>query len=166
MAHLDQYYNSRKAMNYYKHVLELLHALPLNSILDVGARRSPVLENLPTVPDRVSLDRMPVPAQHGIRHIVHDFYTWTPDKKYDIVLCLQVLEHLDRPKEFAAKLFQAGHSVLISVPYKWKKGACKYHVQDPVTLAKIRSWTGRDPTAHVIVTDRGMQRVICFYAGH
>jgi hypothetical protein len=162
---IDEYYNTRKTMNYYKHVLELLHALPLKSILDVGARRSPILESVAHVPDRVSLDKLPITSPHGIRHITHDFYTWTPDKQYDIVTCLQVLEHLDHPKEFAQKLFQVSKRVLLSVPYKWKKGECKYHVQDPVTLAKVTAWVGRRPTAHVIVEDNGKRRLICYYQG-
>jgi len=95
--------------------------------------------------------------------ITADFYEWEPDRKYDVALCLQVLEHLDKPKEFAQKLFQVAPIVIISVPYKWAKGACKYHVQDPINEEKILSWTGRQPDEKHIVTDRKKRRIICLY---
>ena len=159
----EEYYNKRKEMNYYKAILDIVKSMRYNNILDVGARRSPVLEALPAGKERVSLDRIAVHAQPGIRHIVADFLKWMPDKKYDIVLCLQVLEHLDDPATFVKRLFQAGETVILSVPYRWKKGKCKYHVQDPVTLAKVVEWVGKKPAEYEIVEDNGMKRLICVY---
>ena len=95
--------------------------------------------------------------------ITADFYTWTPDRQYDVALCLQVLEHLDRPKEFVEKLFQIAAITIISVPYKWPKGSCKYHVQDPIDQDKIHTWAGRDPDEMHIVKDNGKKRIICLY---
>jgi trans-aconitate methyltransferase len=92
-----------------------------------------------------------------------DFYTWKPDRNYDVVLCLQVLEHLDNPKEFAQKLLQVGKTVIISVPYKWKEGSCKYHTQDPIDKEKLKGWVGREPDEQHVVTDKGLERIICVY---
>ena len=162
----EEYYNERKAMNYYRVVLDVIKALHYRSILDVGARRSPVLEGLPASKERVTLDRVAVKPTPGVRHIVTDFLEWTPDKSYDVVLCLQVLEHLDDPATFMQKLFATGKDLILSVPYRWKKGQCKYHVQDPVTLSKVVGWAGGlRPTAHWIVEDNGLSRLICYYHG-
>ena len=165
-AEAEAYYQSRKSMNYYRLVLAVVEALRYRTVLDVGSRRSPVLEQLPTSKERVTLDRLAVRSPAGIRHIVADFMTWQPDKRYDLVLCLQVLEHLDDPAAFLYKLFATGNDVIVSVPYRWKKGACKYHVQDPVTLSKVVGWAGgRKATAYWIVEDNGLKRLICLFRG-
>jgi trans-aconitate methyltransferase len=162
----DAYYESRKSMNYYRMVLALIQSLNYRTVVDVGSRRSPVLEQLPASKERVTLDRLAVRSPPGIRHIVADFTTWVPDKRYDLVLCLQVLEHLDEPAAFLQKLFATGEDVIVSVPYRWKKGACKYHLQDPVTLSKVVGWAGgRKPGGYWIVEDNGLKRLICLFRG-
>ena len=157
---VHNYYSSRRELNYYKKVKDILNGLQFESIIDIGSRRSPVLEGL--IANKTLLDIQPMPQRPGTNTIMADFYTWTPDKRYDVVLCLEVLEHLDRPAEFAQKLFQTGRIVILSVPYKWAKGSCKYHIQDPVDEFKVRGWTGRDPIGQYIVAD-GARRMICVY---
>lgn len=161
---VNNYYLQRKDYNYYKKVIEIVKSLHFKSIIDVGANRSPVLENISNSVDKVLIDLNDIPLIEGIRNIKCDFYTWIPDKQYDVVLCLQVLEHLEDPKTFATKLFQiATDTVIISVPYKWKKGACKYHVQDPVDFEKVKTWTNRDPSYHYVIADQSVNRLICVY---
>ena len=165
-AKAEAYYESRKGMNYYQTVLAVVNSLSYRTILDVGSRRSPVLEALPPSKERVTLDRLAVHSPAGIRHVVADFTTWVPDKRYELVLCLQVLEHLEQPAEFLQKLFATGNDVIVSVPYRWKRGFCKYHVQDPVTLSKVVGWAGgRKPVAYWIVEDNKLKRLICLYRG-
>lgn len=160
---VNRYYESRKEFNYYKKIIEVLEGLEYESILDVGASRSPILENLGPNVEKVLLDINTIPSLDGIRNIQDNFFTWTPDKHYDIVLCLQVLEHLEDPTTFAQKLFTvARKTVIISVPYRWQKGTCKWHIQDPVTLEKFHKWTGRPPSQQFIVTDC-LPRLICVY---
>ena len=161
--HINSYYEKRKAFKYYQKVQSMLFKLPFTSILDVGSRKSPVMEHMDSSIYKAMLDIKPMPAQPGIHMITADFYKWKPDREYDIALCLQVLEHLDRPKEFVQKLFQVAPTVIISVPYKWAKGDCKYHVQDPINEHKIFSWTGREPDEKHIITDGGKRRIICLY---
>lgn len=158
---VHNYYNSRKSLNYYRKVKDILNGLQFESIIDIGSRRSPVLDGVAA--NKTLLDIHPMPERPGTHAIMADFYTWTPDKTYDVVLCLEVLEHLDRPAEFAQKLFETGRIVILSVPYKWPKGACKYHVQDPVDEVKIREWTGRDPIGQYCIADGVCWRMICVY---
>jgi hypothetical protein len=164
MNNIDSYYETRKTFNYYKKINDILGTIKFNTIIDIGSRKSPILEKISPEIEKTALDVIPI--QNGsdhIRQLTTDFYTWTPDKRYDVVICLQVLEHLDNPKLFTQKLFETGKKVIISVPYKWKKGFCKYHVQDPVDEKKIFSWTQKQPTSSYIIEDRGVERLICCY---
>jgi hypothetical protein len=161
--HIHSYYNTRKAYHYYKKVKDILKDMHFTSIIDIGSRKSPVMEHLAASIDKTMLDIEPIPPMHGINLITADFYKWVPDKPYDVVLCLQVLEHLSRPAKFTQKLFQTGKHVIISVPYKWSKGLCKYHVQDPIDEAKLKSWTGRAPDEQYIIRDGGRERIVCVY---
>jgi hypothetical protein len=160
---VDQYYKKRKDFHYYKQVQSMLSKNDFSSIIDVGSRKSPVMEHLDDDIYKAMLDIKPINPIPNIHMITADFYTWTPDRKYDVALCLQVLEHLDRPKEFVEKLFQVAAITIISVPYKWPKGSCKYHVQDPIDQHKIHTWAGRDPDEMHIVKDNGKKRIICLY---
>jgi len=40
----------------------------------------------------------------GIEKIISDVEEFETDKRYDLILCLGILEFLDRPKKFAVKL--------------------------------------------------------------
>lgn len=161
---MDSYWKSRKECNYYKKVLEIIRKYDnCESIIDIGSANTEVLKDIP-IKEKVCLDINKLPANEGIRTIKHDFYKWTPDKKYDIVTCLQVLEHLNDPKTFTKKLLDLGNKVvIISVPYKWPKGFCKYHVQDPVDENKILSWTEKSCDESYIIEDASVKRIICVY---
>ena len=160
---IKQYYNERKDYHYYKQVKDVLRDLDFSSIIDIGCRKSPMIKGLGKNVYKAMLDLQEIPPADGIHMIKADFYTWKPDRKYDVVLCLQVLEHLDKPKKFAQKLLQVGKTVIISVPYKWAKHSCKHHTQDPVDESKIKGWMGREPNEHYVVTDKGKRRIICVY---
>jgi len=165
MNSIDKYYNERKDSNYYKKVIEIINSFSeISSVIDIGARRSPVLEDIDKSIYKCSLDIQPIKEySKEINMITVDFLKWDPDRKYDIALCLQVLEHLDNPKKFAQKLFSVGKIVIISVPYKWPKNFCKYHVQDPVDETLIKEWVERDPNMSYIITDKSVKRIICVY---
>jgi hypothetical protein len=161
---MDSYWKSRKESNYYKKVLEIIQRhRNYESIIDIGSANTEILKDLP-FKDKVCLDINKLPENEGVRTIKCDFYKWTPDKKYDIVTCLQVLEHLDDPSTFAKKLFELSKGiVIISLPYMWPMGFCKYHVQDPVSEEKILSWTGRTYNEAYIIEDATVKRIVCVY---
>lgn len=162
-----QYYEERRHYNYYREVLRILKAEQFRSIIDVGSKRSWVLEHLNKDCLKVSLDIKCVESRDlSIGHIQADFLTWRPDRVYDVVLCLQVLEHVEDPKEFAQKLFSVGKSVLISVPYLWPRGVCKSHIHDPVDDAKIEEWIRRAPDSRLVVKDNGRKRLVLLYREH
>jgi hypothetical protein len=161
---MESYWKSRKECNYYKKVLEIIRKFNnCESIIDIGCANTEILKDL-SIKEKTCLDINKLPENEGIRTIKCDFYKWVPDKKYDIVMCLQVLEHLDDPDTFARKLLDLGNKlVIISLPYKWPKGFCKYHVQDPVDEGKILSWIGRQYDESYIIEDSSVRRIICVY---
>jgi hypothetical protein len=124
------------------------------SVIDVGSNATPTLEwHRKTANRLVSLDlRRPYVAD-GVESIKSDFLEYEPESKYDLVTCFQVLEHVPDPEAFARKLTEIGRITVVSVPYKWAKGKCKYHIHDPVDERKMREWFGREPTFQYIATE-------------
>ncbi len=141
---MNTYFEERKHSPYYKYVRTLLGILSYNadSVCDVGSNGTDMISWLPCK-EKVSIDlRNPLRAE-GIQSIKADFITYDFSRKFDIVTCFQVLEHIDdeHVKLFANRLLETAENLLIvSVPYLWAKGACKYHLQDPVDQIKFASW--------------------------
>ncbi len=117
-----------------------------SSVIDVGSNRTPTLEwHRRTASHLVSLDlRRPYVAS-GVESLTCDFFQYRPSRSFDLVTCFQVLEHVPDPAPFAKKLIELGKVIVVSVPYKWKKGKCRYHLHDPVDQAKMLDWFGREP---------------------
>ncbi len=161
---MNNYWKERKNCKYYQKVISIINKIAKTSIIDVGSSNTELHSFVgSSYEDRACLDIHKLPAIKGVRTIRANFYKWSPDKRYDVVSCLQVLEHLDDPKAFAQKLFDLGETVIISVPYKWKKGFCIHHVQDPVDEAKLFLWTQTVPDEKHIIEDFGVERLICVY---
>ena len=164
------YWGKRKHMIYYKYIDFLIWAFAhdCDSLIDVGAHKTSIIENYGWIPKRYTLDKNITPyTSENVKGIKVDFFDFNPAEKFDFATCLQVLEHIPDVKSFTKKLFAIADRVLISVPYMWEPGA-KYHVHDPVDLEKLLCWTGREPTYYVIVTEPLVRpgrdkRIICYY---
>lgn len=160
------YWKIRDKYCYYQAVRSWLTELsPLGSLADIGCCDTPVA-TWGDFDQRWTVDTRKQPALPGVSQIVG---SW-PDcaallPLCDVVTCLQVLEHIQDPGPFCAALFAAARvAVIISVPYCWAPGRCKYHIHDPVDEAKLLTWTNREPTRHVVVNDGGLKRMVCLYA--
>lgn len=162
----DKYWAQRKHYEYYREVERLArsHVPEGGSVIDVGAGVTQLLYRFDWFERRVSLDRQERAQQRGIELITADFLAYQPSERFDLVLCLQVLEHLGDPAPFARKLLTLGRTVIISVPYNWPSGRQASHRQDPVDEAKLRSWSGTQPVETRIVRN-GMERIIAVYRG-
>src|SRR5688572_3541090 len=103
----DDYWRRRQDFNYYAEVVRLArHHVPLGgSAIDVGAGGTQVLQQLAWFERRVALDRNPIRPQRAVTTVQADFLAYEPQARFDLALCLQVLEHLDDPARFAPKLF-------------------------------------------------------------
>ena len=165
MIRVPSYWESRRDLRYYGEVVLLARAhVPAGrSVLDVGANETEVLERLEWFERRVALDVNEIPPRAGVETVAADFNEFEPAERFDLVLCLLVLEHLDRPGPFARKVLAAGRTTIISVPHEWPGWVTDEHVHDPVDESKLRAWTGRDPTETSIIEDLGMERLIAAY---
>jgi Methyltransferase domain len=145
----DAYWEDRKDSIYLyvaKAVCEKYGGKP-KSVIDVGSNQTPTLEwHRGTASRLVSLDlRRPYVAE-GVESMTRDFFTYAPEEAFDLATCFQVLEHVPDPAAFADKLLQISKVTIVSVPYKWEAGKCKYHIHDPVDEHKMLEWFGRKPS--------------------
>lgn len=154
-------------MRYYSQVLALarLHAPGGGSVLDVGGRDCEYIAWFDWFRRKVVLDLKPPPPRPGVETVAGDFLAWQPDAVFDLVLCLQVLEHLADPASFCRKLLATGRVLIISAPYRWPRGQCRYHLQDPVDEAKLLGWAGRPAVELTTVRDGSLARLIAVFGG-
>jgi len=163
---LDDYWAHRRHFLYYQEVLRLarVHVPEGHTVLDVGANDTKVLRQLDWFQRRVALDINPIPAQRGIERVQTDFLAYRPDAPFDLVICLQVLEHLHDPATFARRLVDMGRTVIVSVPHEWPAGLRPSHVQDPVSEAMLLGWMGR-PAVETMIVRNGRDRLIAVFPG-
>lgn len=137
-----------------------------SSVLDVGSNRTPTLEWHRAKATRlVSVDlRNPYRAP-GVESIAGNFFDFDDAKPFGLVTCFQVLEHVPDAHAFAQKLLATGKTVVASVPYKWPKGTCKWHIHDPVDEVKMMGWFGQAPIESFIAVEpkNSAQRLIHVY---
>jgi len=155
----DTYWEGRKDLQYYRTVREFAekYCPDGRTLLDVGGGVGLGCRYLEWF-DGFERTSVETPTNgctlDGVRVVNADFLTWEPDRQYDLVLCLQVLEHIPDPIPFARKLFECGRVVIVSVPYRWPTGSCSEHVHDPVDEEKLRGWIGWDPVEDTVAESR------------
>ena len=76
----------------------------------------------------------------GLSIIQTDFYKFNPERKFDLVLCNQVMEHVSQPGKFAQKLLEIGNIVIASVPYMWPEESGFGHLQHKISIDKFLGW--------------------------
>jgi hypothetical protein len=136
------------------------------SVLDVGSNRTPTLEWHRARASRlVSVDLRNPYRGSGVEAIAGNFFDFDDSKPFDMVTCFQVLEHVPDAHAFAQKLLSTGKIVVVSVPYKWPKGKCKWHIHDPVDEVKMMGWFGQAPIEAFIAveSDVSSDRLIQVY---
>jgi hypothetical protein len=153
-ASRKSYWERRQHLMYYKYVDVLVRVFGAHarSVIDVGSRDTRLLEEFDWIPERHALDISEPYQSRNVRGIKADFLTFSPAERYDLALCLQVLEHVPDPTGFAQHLFEVAENVLVSVPFMWDEGA-KSHIHDPVSREKLVAWTGREPSYEILVSE-------------
>ncbi len=163
-------WNFRSHQRYYRRTVKLAKRFApwARSVLDVGSNHSRYIEKLDWIAHRERLDLLVLEPIEGVIDIRADFMEFEAERAYDLVLCLQVIEHLEDPAAFCQKLLASGRVVILSVPYQWPAEAKDDHLHDPVDEAKLWSWTGRKPLRQEIVKDLEgacSLRLLSLYAG-
>ena len=161
--------SSRDSLNYYKVLwfAALQYAMHAQTALEVGCSYDPFLNHLSWIPDRTCVqpyqatyeagENREQHAHNGVKNITADFETWdTQGKTWDIIICSQVLEHLNRPSPFARKLLEVGDVAIISVPYLWhdERFTTARHKSHHITMEKVLEWVHpAKPSLTTIVTE-------------
>jgi len=160
----EGYWDKRKDHAYYRAVqVQVEERWPeARSILDVGGGHSRIL-------DRFSFERKAVAdmatnanlygEESGVEYFVTDGTTQQfKDGEFDVVICLQTIEH--NMPDPADLLRVARLGVVVTYPYKWRKGTS-------IHLGKDEAWLkgkmGVDPSNHSTAADNGVQRGIAVY---
>lgn len=164
------YWARRAALHYHRYATSYVrkYCPTPGTLLDVGGGTQYGAQYLRNLPDwdrtSVELPSTQLGFCEGVRVIKGDFLDWQPDRTYDVVTCLQVLEHVADPPAFAAKLFACARNlVVISVPFKWRKGAEKSHIHDPIDRDKLAQWVGRERTESKVVDLPPFRRLVSAY---
>ena len=99
-----------------KAILKILRRLPPGEILDIGCMDDYILRRIPMKFDYQGIDDSPQCSNPRIqRKRIEDLIS--RNKKYDIVIATEVLEHLDDPVEAIRKMKKLSKRfLLISVP--------------------------------------------------
>ena len=163
-----KYWKSRADLLYYRAVYQIVSGIGSNaqSIIDIGSADTSYVSWFNWIDRKVQLNlqfrnKTGLP---GIERIEGDFLAWESAEKFDVALCLQVLEHVPDPRAFCDKLKQVASALVISVPYKWKAGKSKGHLHDPVDEQKLLVWMGIEPNYKLMVQEPfGPTRLIAYY---
>lgn len=163
----DKYWMDRKD-SIYLHVAQqicLKYGHEARSVVDIGSNATPTLEwHRPHAARLVSIDLRRPYAGDGIESLKLNFFDFEAKERFDLATCFQVLEHVDDAQRFARKILEVSRLAVVSVPYNWPRGKCKYHVHDPVDEAKMLQWFGKPPLFRYIAKElNGVRRLIAVY---
>jgi SAM-dependent methyltransferase len=159
------YWEARKHMLYYKSLFQFVSVAgdDADSIIDVGCASARYMNWFGWIPRRALLDFGIPNKPEGFECIETDFMTFEPEKKFDLALCCQVLEHVEDPKRFCDKLKTIARRLIVTVPYKWS-GNAPGHIHDPVDEAKLKDWMGLAPNNQQIIVEPFREsRLIAYY---
>jgi len=128
---LGRYYRGRWL--YMRQVVRIIREESPQSVLEIGPRWIPLVKGsdlldkepkLPQVTYRHDAERVPWPVESG---------------RYDLVIALQVWEHLgDRQQEAFREVMRIGRSAILSFPYKWNCPGDPHHMIDEKVIGE---WT-------------------------
>lgn len=154
------YWLCRRNNNLYQRLRSLVqeHGASAESILDVGAYVTPFVNEFDWIPEKATTDRQldRAPADYfealNVTAFLGDFMTIDFPRRYDIVLCFEVVEHLtdDVVQGFVQRLLEVGKTVIVSTTFELPEGIVPGHVQDPISREEFVSWFG-DSADDVII---------------
>jgi len=157
MKDQEAYRIKRRNMPYYNQVVELVNSFDdCTSVLDVGGGPIDLLSRV-NYPTLTLIDICDIKYFSGT--FIHGDFLTTDVPNHDIVICLQVIEHIKNKKAFAAKLLATTNKKLIvSIPYKWDIGDTEH---DGLDEKDIKEWFIISPTHYI--RRKKCQRLICLW---
>ena len=162
-----KYWERRMDMLYYQYVDYIVRTLghDAQSMIDVGTASCPYLEWFDWIPEKVSFDMATPYQSENVVGVQGDLMNYDFGREFDILTCLQVLEHVPEAGKFARRLLEISKTVVISVPFKWGADTVRDHIHDPIDGKKLRRWMGRKPNYSIVVEEpfRKPRRLIAIY---
>jgi SAM-dependent methyltransferase len=134
--------------NYTAAAIEIIKGLELATMLEIGTG------GIRLSPDSMTMDKAPVYNPDFCQDAC-DMPWPIVDGKFDVVVALQVWEHLRYPqKAFHEALRVAKKAVILSVPYKWERSASLQHVGICDNI--VEAWTNglKWSEKHVVMDNR------------
>ena len=144
MVEKDAYFKNR--WGYLSKVISMMENINPKTILEIGANNFP----LSNYSDTMDLIGNPTYKQSACEK-------WNIEKTYDLIIALQVFEHLDNPYLAFKECINHSNNILISLPYKWNCPGNCHHMIDEDT---IFSWTNIEPFSSSIIDNK---RIINYY---
>lgn len=160
------YYANRQYKQYYQVVADTVrlirHSVPLASVLDVGPADVPLVTEL-GIPDCTVLEPQFPRQFDGCEWLRGDVCGYEFGRKFDLVMCLQCLEHIEDIDAACSALFRAAEKYLVvSLPWQWGKGWEPGHIHDPIDMDWIVRHLGK-PTSHTLCDDPPTRHIVCTY---
>lgn len=156
----DTYWHGR--WPYLKEVIDILKNEQFNSCLELGAKESSIVKGS---------DKMDIVEYEGLKYL-HDAkkVPWPiENKQYDVVIALQVFEHLrDKQKEAFIEIIRCSKMAILSFPYKWNVPDDPMHHN--IDEETIKTWTLRVEPVKIIPVislnrspEKARNRIIYFF---
>jgi len=152
-----EYYTGR--WEYYKEVINIISQLKIESVLELGPGFLPIAKSsdLMLSPDD---DHFGKPNNVNGKVIIHDatIKPWPIlEKKYDLLIALQVWEHLDNKQTRAFReVKRTSKNAILSFPYAWTGGEQKpsHRAHRDIDKELIGDWTLNIPAREIIEIPR------------
>jgi hypothetical protein len=141
---VNNYYNNRWI--YYNEVIQMIcrNKYNINNAIELGAMKMPVISGC----DTIDIE----PEYHPIYLMDASITPWKIEKKYDLFIGLQVLEHLGGNQNNVFKeIKRIAKNIIISLPYNWN---CPGDCHHGITEKTIKGWTGQEPKESLYVGSR------------
>lgn len=162
---INEYWLSRAHAKLYKRIRQIVsnESASAETMLEVGSYLTPISAEFQWIPKRTVTDMQIWKAPSwfwdrlGMEAIDGDFMNFPTDSKYDVVLCLQVVEHLpdDLVSKFIQKMVQLGKTTIVSTTYlhpHWYTESWG-HLQDPIDKDKFTKWFGDNATLDIEIIE-------------
>lgn len=124
----------KRRWTYYREAIAIAQRVAPRRVLEIGTAYTPLFP----ISDRLDYQATFNPTYHHDATVV----PWPiADKAYDLVVALQVWEHLgDRQREAFSEIPRVAGYALLSLPYKWRRRSNPSHsgIDDTV----VRKWAG------------------------
>jgi len=146
-------YYTQNRWKWFQEAMDMLIGLDVYKVLEIGSYLYPIF------PWGWTVDIKGNPKEFCDL----DLMPWKyKDKQFDLVICLQTLEHLEQRKLAFNEIRRISESALISLPFMWNEP--DDHIHHNITMEKINEWTGGEvPVKTFIGGDESKKQIILYY---